>query len=239
MRRLIDAGKFISTAGYENPLAIDNLNYSIGLTYNLLDPNTLTGLRLHYTFTDRFDASLYATNAWDAFSNRNLGFTYGLGLNYTFGEQWSANFNTLIGPQQVGNATNFRGMYDAVVTFKPNKEWLLVGEVNYGNEPNTTAGPGNAHWNGASLWIKRQITDSLALTVRPELVNDITGALTGIPQALKAVTFTPEIKLPGGIILRPEIRRDWSNATTFDRNTRKGQTIVGIGVLYQHSFSLR
>lgn len=235
----IDVGKFIATQGFENPMAIDNFNYSTGLMYNFLNPNTLTGLHLRYPFSERLETHLYATNAWDSFSNRNRGFTYGFGLYYTFDEKWTANVNTLIGPQQFGNSRNLRAMYDVVVTFEPDKDTQIVGEIDYGNESDVPGlVPGNAHWNAAGLWFRRQITPTFALALRPEFVNDSTGALTGTPQVLKAITFTPEIKM-GDFIVRPEIRRDWSNARSFDTGTRKGQTIIGIGVMYQHPFSWR
>ncbi len=59
---------------------------------------------------------------------------------------------------------------------------------------------------------------------------------TGIPQKLKEITITPEIRVAKNLILRPEYRHDWSDKDGFDsKNTtfsKKNQDTVALGVMY-------
>ena len=232
----VEVGKFLTPCGLEYTYAIDDPNYSRSFQYNYAGPLTHTGLRLKYDFTPAFNTTLYAVNGWDTVSSSNAGKTLGLALNYTPMDEASFSLNTFVGPQQSHNTQNDRLLVDFIAAFKPAKDWLLLFNYDYGSEENVP-GIGNVHWRGFEGVVRRQLGERFAVALRAESFEDPSGVRTGVPQTLKSVTFTPEIKLPLDLILRPEIRQDWSNARSFANGTRKSQLIFGLGVLYQYPFS--
>jgi len=44
---------------------------------------------------------------------------------------------------------------------------------------------------------------------------------------------TPEIRIPGGLIIRPEYRHDTSNEKSFDNATKKSQDTIALGAMYR------
>jgi hypothetical protein len=68
--------------------------------------------------------------------------------------------------------------------------------------------------------------------VRAEYFKDQDGVRTGTAQALKEITFTPEIRVAQGLIIRPEYRHDWSDERVFDSGTGKNQDTIALGVMY-------
>jgi hypothetical protein len=47
------------------------------------------------------------------------------------------------------------------------------------------------------------------------------------------VTLTWEIRLNGGLVLRPEYRHDSSDVASFDNGTKNSQNTVALGAMYR------
>lgn len=232
----LDVGKFLTPCGLEYTYAIDDPNYSRAFQYNYAGPLSHTGLRMKYEFSSTFNTVLYAVNGWDNFTPSNAGHTVGLCLNYNPTDEANFSLNTFVGPQQSHDTGNNRVLVDFIATFKPAKDWLVMVNYDHGSEQNVP-GFGNSTWKGLEGVVRRQLGDHFALALRAEIFDDSSGARTGYPQTLKSVTFTPEFKLPLDLILRPEIRQDWSNVRSFAGGTKNSQLIFGVGVMYQYPFS--
>jgi hypothetical protein len=66
--------------------------------------------------------------------------------------------------------------------------------------------------------VKYDFSGRYSLSIRAESFDDKDGVRTGTPQKLTEVTMTPEIRLNGGLIVRPEYRHDSSDQAVFNAN---------------------
>ena len=248
-----DLGKFVTFFGAEVIEAIDNPNYSRSFLFNYAIPFTHTGLKVSYAFSDAVSAGLYIVNGWDDSTDNNRGKTYGLSVTYAPAEVFSLTVNGMTGPEQdeqgtnaptVGSSSsNTRNLLDLVATIKPVKPLSIILNYDDAKEDNVpgTLLPshvsGDAKWDGLAGIVKYDFNDTYSLAVRGEYFDDKDGFRTGTVQKLKEVTVTPEIRLNGGIILRPEYRHDTSDQTSFDvvngAATRKSQDTLALGVMYR------
>jgi hypothetical protein len=226
-----DFGKFVTYHGAEVIEAKDNPNYSRSFLFNYAIPFTHTGLKVSYAFTDALNASLHIVNGWDNSTDNNKGKTYGLSVGLTPSELLSGYINYMQGPEQDNNNSNKRSLVDIVATIKPTKKLSFI--VNYDDAKEDNAIPaGDAKWSGIAGIVKYDFTDTYSLAVRAESFDDKDGFRTGTVQKLKEVTVTPEIRLSGGLILRPEYRHDSSDKQSFDGGQKKSQNTIALGVMY-------
>jgi len=248
-----DLGKFATFFGAEVIEAIDNPNYSRSFLFNYAIPFTHTGLKASYAFSDALSASFHIVNGWDESTDNNRGKSYGVSVTYTPAELFSLTVNGMTGPEQdeqgpnaptVGSSSsNTRNMLDLIATIKPVKPLSIILNYDDGSEDNVpgTLLPsgisGDAKWNGLAGIVKYDFNDKYSAAVRAEYFDDKDGARTGTVQKLKEVTVTPEIRLSGGVILRPEYRHDWSDKQSFDivggAATKKSQDTIALGVMYR------
>jgi hypothetical protein len=172
-------------------------------------------------------------NGWDNSTDNNKGKTYGLSVGFTPAEAFSTIVNVMSGPEQDTNNSNNRDLVDIVATIKPIKKLSLILNGDYGREQNAAAAGGAAIWSGLAGIAKYEISDKFSVAVRAESFRDPEMFRTTTARHVKEVTFTPEIKLAGGLILRPEYRHDWSDDKVFDNSTKKSQDTIALGAMYR------
>ncbi len=225
-----DFGKFVTCHGAEVIEAIDNPNYSRSFLFNYAIPFTHTGLKVSYAFTDAFNASFHVVNGWDNSTDNNKAKTYGVSVGFAPAEVFSVIVNGMTGPEQDNNNRDKRNLLDVVATIKPVKPLSLI--LNYDNGKEDFTGS-SATWSGFAGIVKYDINDKYSVAVRGEYFDDKDGVRTGTAQKLKEVTLTPEIRLNGGLIVRPEYRHDISDKQAFDNSTKKSQDTIALGVMYR------
>ena len=130
-------------------------------------------------------------------------------------------------------------MLNMIATIKPMKPLSIILETDNGREQNVPAtllpsgASGPAEWKGYAGIVKYDLNDKHSLAARGESFNDEDGFRTGTAQRLKEVTVTWEIRLNGGLILRPEYRHDRSDQSSFDNGTKNSQNTVALGAMYR------
>ncbi len=206
-----DAGKMVTYHGAEVIEAIDNPNYSRSFLFNYAIPFTHTGVKASYTFTDAVSASFHIVDGWDNSSDNNTGKTFGASIALTPSEKISGYINYMIGPEKTDNNHDNRSLLDLVATIKPVKPLSFILNYDYGQEERSSLSNGAATWSGATGIVKYDFTETYSLAVRGETFDDKDGVRTGTAQKLTEVTVTPEFRLAGGLILRPEYRHDSSD----------------------------
>jgi len=227
-----DAGKMVTFVGAEVIEAIDNPNYSRSLLFTWAEPLTHTGVKASYVFTDNVNAALFLLNGWDNATDNNSGKTVGVSVNIATGDLFSGYINYLQGPEQTNDNHDKRILLDLVATIKPIKPLSII--LNYDNgQQDQSAGAGTEKSSGISGIVKYDINDTYSISVRGESFNDSDGYSTGTPQELAEFTLTPEIRLTGGLILRPEYRHDTSNIDSFDNGTKKTQDTFALAAMYR------
>jgi hypothetical protein len=226
-----DFGKMATFIGAEVLEAKDNPTYSRSFLFNYAEPLTHTGLKVSYIFTDAVNAALFVVNGWDNASDNNRGKSLGLSVGLTPAEIFSAGINVLQGPEQTDNSSNMRTLVDLVATIKPTKKLAIILNYDDGKEQKALAGA-DVKWSGISGIVKYDFTDTYSLALRAEAFDDKDGYRTGVKQKLTEVTISPEIKLDGGLILKPEYRHDSSDKESFYNGTKKSQDTLALGVMY-------
>jgi len=225
-----DLGKMVTYFGAEVIEAIDNPNYSRSFLFNYAIPFTHTGLKMSYGVTDALSASLYVVNGWDNAEDNNSSKSLGVSIGYAPAEIFSGNVNYMTGPEQDSNNHDIRSLVDLVATIKPVKPLSFILNYDYGTEDHAVP-TGTAKWSGFAGIAKYDFTDKYSLSLRGESFDDTDGFRTGTKQTLTEWTVTPEIRLAGGLIVRPEYRHDTSDKKSFDNGTKKSQDTIALGAM--------
>jgi hypothetical protein len=141
----------------------------------------------------------------------------------------------MTGPERDNNSGDKRSLVDVVAIFKPARKMLLVLNADYGTEEKAVAGS-TAAWSGMAGIAKYDFNSKYSIAARAEFFNDRDGFRTGTAQTLTELTVTPEIRLAGGLVVRPEYRHDSSNRQSFHMVngafTKKTQDTIALGVMY-------
>ena len=71
----------------------------------------------------------YLVNGWNNSIDNNSGKTTGFSAAWTPNAKFSLIQNYLVGPEQLNDNSNFRHLSDTVVTYSPNSQALIDGEL--------------------------------------------------------------------------------------------------------------
>ena len=238
----INVGKFVTPAGAEVIESKDNWNYTRGILFAWAIPYTHTGLSAKYAFNSKFALTGYLVNGWNNSSetnpfNGNSGKTTGFSAAFTPSSKFSFIENYLVGPEVVGNNSNYRHLTDTVVTFNPTAKLSLMANYDYGHDR-----PGGVPvwWSGIAGYIKYAPSDKWYIATRGEWFKDHDGFSTGTPQTLNSFTLTAQRMLAGKLMSRLEYRYDTSDKNVFPyRDGSFGlmgsQNTVTLGLIYAFS----
>jgi len=187
---------------------------------------------MSYGFTEALSASFYVVNGWDNAEDNNSGKSLGVSVGYAPAEVFSGYVNYMSGPENDSINHNIRTLVDLVATIKPVKSLSFILNYDDGVEHNYSPN-GNATWFGFAGIVKYDFNDTYSLSVRGESFDDPEGIRTGEAQKLTEWTVTPEIRIPGGLVVRPEYRHDASTKQSFDNDTKKYQDTIALGAMYR------
>lgn len=222
----LDFGKFYTSAGAELTETQKGWNYSRSLLYTN-GPYFHTGLRLSGPVSEHNTVGVQLVQGWNNIEDNNSGKTVGLTHVWTNGKvTWGNNY--YVGPEQSGSSSPIRNFYDTVVTATINDKVSVLWNFDVGNE---TKGAGHFHAMSGAAQFK--IGKYFAFSPRADYYHDSAGITTGVPQTLKEVTLTGDIKVREGFLIRGEFRNDWSNKGVFEKGPNndpvKSQPTVMIG----------
>ena len=246
-----DFGEFVTSAGAEVIETKDNWNYSRSLLFSYAIPYFHVGLRTSMPLTKSFTGGVQVVNGWNNFTDNNSGKTIGLTGSYVKPKfTWSQNYYT--GPENTGTNKGFRNLFDTTLLLTPTAKFNAY--INYDFVQNRNAAPvldntgaaipgsyqttNLSKLQGIAVAARYQATGTMALAGRYEYVADNSGPGasigTGAIQDLDEVTVTGEYKVPQGMLMRVEYRRDGSNIPYFHKGTSKmvdGQSTLELGVV--------
>lgn len=222
-------GHFFTIIGYEVVPAPENFFYSHAYAMQHGEPFTHTGMLVTYQFHDRLSATAGFHRGWDAFEDTvgtdSLGFLGG--VNWTsWNERLEVAF-ALTASEELPYDANVT-MYSLVATWYVTDNFIYVIQHDYGQ--GVLSGESKAEWYGLNQYFLYDLSDAWALGLRFEWFRDNDGsrvhgirpsntlntanALGGqffqgnFYQITLGLNWTPR----PNIILRPEVRWDWSNA---------------------------
>lgn len=234
----LDVGKYVTSHGYELIEGYDgfNDNATRSILFGYAIPFTHTGLKATYSFAEAVSANVQIVNGWDDVKDNNSSKTLGVGLTVTPGPKVTFIANFMYGPEQTGNDHDARSLLDLVATLKPSDTVTVGANLDWATESGAAAGGANAVWWGVAGYLRLGLTPTFALALRGELFDDRDGVRTGTIQKLKEVTLTPEVRIGAHVVLRGDVRVDFSDQEVFeDREgafTKKRQPTFLLNALY-------
>jgi len=213
-----DVGKFVTHHGYEVIEGYDgyNDNATHSFLFGYAIPFTHTGVKASYTFSDQLAAIVMFANGWDVVKDNNSSKSLGAQLIFTPSKTVTVFANYMVGPERNGTEGDPRNIVDVNAQWKITDRTVLAVDVVYGSEANAVTHGRTAMWNGFVGYARFGLSDSFALILRGELFNDRDGARTGVAQKLKGITLTPELKVSSHLLVRADLRIDWSNHDVFE-----------------------
>jgi len=213
----IDAGKWVTPAGAELIEGYDGFNdhYSRSILFGYAIPFTHTGAKIGYNF-GKVGLTVMGMQGWDNFKDNNDAKTFGGQLALTPAPQFSAYATFLSGAEQTDNDDDKRKLVDLVAVWKPVTPVALTVNYDWAQEDGLGAGGGEAEWSGIAASLKLTVASAFAVAVRGERFDDRDGVRTGTPQVVKELTLTPEVRFGKHVVLRGDVRHDWSNERVFD-----------------------
>jgi len=233
-----DAGKFVTNHGYELIDGYDgyNDNATRSFLFGYAIPFTHTGLKAGYSFSDQIAGMVMLVNGWDNVKDNNTSKSFGAQLIWTPSKTVTAAANYMVGPERSDTNGDARNVVNVNALWKATDRISLATDLVYGTEPNAVTQGETAMWNGIVGYARFGLSDTFALILRGEFFNDRDGARTGVAQKLKEVTLTPELKVGSHVVIRGDVRVDFSDKEVFeDRDgafTKKEQPTFLLNVLY-------
>ena len=215
----VDAGKFITSHGYEVIDGYDgwNDNSTRSLLFGYAIPFTHVGVRGAYTISPRVAGTLMVVNGWDVARDNNRAKSVGAQLALTPSAALSVVVSGMVGPERAGNDRNSRSLLDLVVIFKPRDRLTLGANADWGFE-NGPVGPGlGGGWSGIAGYARIAVTSTFAFSLRGESFDDRDGARTGVVQTIGELTATPELRLTPHFLVRGDVRVDRSDQSVFEK----------------------
>jgi hypothetical protein len=209
----IKAGKFVTYQGIEVIESGGNPTISRGFLFGLAEPFTHAGAVLTYKISDQLDVAAGVVNGWDLVVDNNRGKTVVAKFGYT-GDGALVTASGYAGPERQSNADDMRLSGDVTGMIKIGTVDLWA-QVNAGSEEGVAADGGTASWYGAGLQPVFHLIEKLAIGGRAEVFRDQDGARTGAEQTLYNLTVAPAFTLTTGLVLRGELRVDWSSVDAF------------------------
>jgi Putative beta-barrel porin-2, OmpL-like. bbp2 len=240
---LITAGTQFPLIGNEAIPSWQNYNLfqSIGYVFHA-SPFNVTGLRAHYTFDDYLGLTLGLNNGWNSMASSYPLQTFEGQLSLNPLHELSVLVNGMYGPQGAtgGNLPSKSGLLDLIATWTPPIDGLsITQEAIVGHQDSDALaptpiieGPENplnpildefpngrtthpSDWYSEGTWVAYQVTARLQLGLRGEILKDIDGFDTGLPQTLWEITTGFNFKFAEWLVGRFEYRHDESSQKPF------------------------
>jgi len=219
----IDAGKFLTHFSYEFieswDAPNDNVTHSFSFGYG--EPITHTGLKATYSLGDQVAAMLMLANGWDDVKDNNTSKTLGGQLTFTPAKTATVTFNFVTGPERTDVNSDPRTVLELTAQWRLSGLTVLGLDGVYGWERGAVAAGETATWGGVAGYARLGVTERFAVCLRGEYFADPEGARTGVAQRLKEFTVTPEFKLSSHLMLRGDLRVDWSDVDSFEKKDGK------------------
>ncbi|MDM8004903.1 MAG: outer membrane beta-barrel protein [Phycisphaerae bacterium] len=245
-------GKWFTPVGCEVTVPSSNFLYSHGYLFSFAQPVAHTGLKLTYYFDPVNYAYFGVVRGWDVFDDNNDGATFMGGFQLSSKQLMGANprsqlaVNVIAGPEQTGEGwPGNRVLLDVVWIWRWTEKLTQHINADYGFQDDVPGALGDGDvpgvrdsaWYGLGYWLNYAFNDYLSATGRAEWFTDNHGVRTGYRgtffEATTGLSITPfpNDRVLRNLIIRPEIRADWSaNDAPFAGNC---QMTAAFDVIYK------
>ena len=242
----IRVGKFYTLMGREVYPGADTDFYSRAYENVYATPFTHTGFLATWHATSTLDVIAGVVRGWDVFKDNNDMVSFHGGFVWNSPDKrynWTTAWIT--GPEQPDNNRDYRSLVTSYLTakFGTGDAWVVSAGGHVGYESNAavdavTGRKTDAKWYGTTVNLFYTVDPTLRLGTRLEWFRDDQGTRTaqlGRPGfAADFFDFTVGVtyKPHRSVIIRPELRVDWSpNARPYNDQTSKVQFVPAIDLI--------
>ncbi|MBC8109105.1 MAG: porin [Anaerolineae bacterium] len=258
---VLTAGKFVTPWGIEHIDPTQNYLYSHSYIFALSTPRTLTGVTAKYQINEQFAVTGGIVAGWDQtiIEDNNDFPSLMAQVEYKYAEDLLLVVSTMVGPEQPGDTGDLRWLVDGTVEWQLDADVTIAGEVVMGYEPDigTGVGPGqrladgagffgrqlngeDCFWFGGAIYLNNRFdADGIwTLNARAEYFNDNDGAFLLANEVWAAsigMNIVPFAKdeIGKNLMIRPEIRYDYSKEKLWDGNQQNNQITLGADVIFK------
>ncbi len=224
----LDVGQFDTIYGAEVADSWQNLNYTRGALYFLMQPFYHTGLRAAYQLSDSAALTFLVVNGTNNQIDNNqsphVGAQLGLApsdntnlaVGY-YGGAGSSGFDAAGNASDTGNDADWEHFFDLVFTTNSGIFSLV------GNADLYFSSDSDMYW-GVSLAGSAQVTPTLALALRGEHLSDPDLFISGAYKHLTTGTFTIDHKPSDNLIIRLDNRIELAESAVFPTTNGTSET---------------
>ena len=235
---LIRAGKMVTHMGYETINPTTNPLYSHSYLFGFAIPFTHTGVMAFYNLNDSVTVMGGISRGWDqALDDNNDSIDYLGQIKWVASDKVTAYLNVVTGPEQDDDGSNYRTVIDGIVTFAASDELSFALNGDYGWEAGAAADGDTAQWFGIAGYAGYKLAESATLNGRVEWFDDSDGA-RGIGGVVYEATVGlglkpfPKDDLGSNLLIRPELRFDYSDDGIFDGGTDNYQFTAAVDAIF-------
>jgi hypothetical protein len=238
---LMKSGKWVTPMGYETINPTTNPLYSHSFLFNFAIPLTHTGSMATYGIDQNWSASVAVVRGWDqSLEDNNDSHAYIGSVAYT-GEKIGGVLTLIAGPEQTDDESDWRYVFDFVLTYSEGDNLKLALNADWGSENNAGINGDDAQWWGVAGYAIYDINEYLAAVGRLEWFSDNDGARLGVDdlemwEATVGVNVKPMPNNAYGqyLIFRPEIRYDAASEDVFDGLGDDSQFTFGVDAIFKY-----
>lgn len=242
----VRVGKIVTLLGYEVIAAPQNAFYSHSYMFGYAIPFTNTGVMGEYKLSDDWLLDAGISRGWNQSSKDNNGGPDFLG-GVTFTPQesdalkkWKFILNLSEGPQGTHDNSDWWTVLDFQAIYTATDKLTLAVNADYGDAPHAPGVIGAAQWYGVAGYAAYAANDYLTPNLRLEYYGDSKGFTlgTGTGESLWEATLNVDIKpfpsdpVGQNLVIRPEVRYDYSNKDYFKSGTRHDQLTFGVDAYF-------
>jgi len=249
---MVKAGKFVTPWGVESVDPTKNVLYSHSYIFSLATPKTLTGVTAAYQIDDRWGVMGGIVVGWDQSLEDNNDFPSFLAQStYKLDNDWSFVLTGIFGPEQNDNRSNYRSMLDLTMKWDASDDITVAVEAIFGYEPDTSFNRGriftnsplltftgdDSTWAAVAGYVQYKWDEMFTFAVRGEMFADGDGnwligtEVYSISGGMIIRPF-PNHDVGRNLMIRPEVRYDYSNDFLFDNLRQEWQVTVGADVIF-------
>ncbi|WP_019866809.1 porin [Methylovulum miyakonense] len=227
-------GHFYTIIGYES--VPSPLNFFSSHTYSFKSsPFTTTGALFTYPIDGQWSLNLGATTGADNFDRDFGAWSHMSGLTWNHAKTGTTvSFSVLQGDVYERRSSEL--MYYSAILQQNLGRWHYVLQHDRGAQQNAIAQGQNAEWYSIVQYLTYQAADTWGLGVRGEWFRDDDGVRYSAGAAsYYAMTAGLNWKPNGWLMVRPEVRYDWSEAHTppFNVGRSPDQILLGVDAVIQ------
>jgi hypothetical protein len=219
----VKLGHFYTILGYESVMAPENFFYSRSYTMQYGEPRTHTGLLATSEPWPGWTFQYGFTRGWDTWEDPNSTFGFLGGITFTSRDDRTSLSATVHTGNEDRAGDNNRTLASLVLLHQINCRWTYVFQHDFGIEQNAEIDNNfmlsDAKWYSINQYLFCRLRDNLDFGVRVEWFRDQDNArVLAIPVEpltsggnYVATTFGLNWRPYEKVVLRPEIRWDWSD----------------------------